>query len=630
MVFLAINTMNQRLGGWVGVSCLAAAVVLQAGCNPQTHRKNADKVAYNIIEAKQKKALGRNEPFTIETPADTLRRRLLGEQNLPHSGPEAVGSDQLEKPKHWPEKDYPKRAENADDPVPPWSADQPLQITLLQALQVGARNSREYQSQKENVFRSALDLDLESDAFRNTYTGLIESILTHDRTTGDEVSGVVTSGGFGVTRRLKSGAVLAGNIGIDLAKLLSGDRSESMGLFADASVTIPLLRGAGQHIVTEPLTQAERNVLYAIWEFEQFKRSMAVNITSQYLAVLQQQDQVDNAESNYKNQVFSARRSRALYDEGRLNRIQLDQALQAELSARENWISARQRQAASLDGFKQLLGLPTDARIVLDEQELSRLAENNRMRTKPVSLTEATGEIPSAHDPIVLQEPNPDEAGPYEIAPEKAIHVALDNRPDLLAVKSQVFDAQRNVVVAADALKAGLDLSGSLSLGEGRSLSSAGARDSTSLRFDEGFYSTGLALDLPWERTAERNLYRDSYIRLERAVRSLQEQEDQVKLDVRDGLRQLLEARESYSINAVAVKLAEQRVESTTMSLELNQPGVEIRDVLEAQADLLAARNSLSASLVNYRVTELQLQRDMGVLSVNEKGLYDEFDPSKL
>ena len=51
----------------------------------------------------------------------------------------------------------------------------------------------------------------------------------------------------------------------------------------------------------------------------------------------------------------------------------------------------------------------------------------------------------------------------------------------------------------------------------------------------------------------------------------------------------------------------------------------EIRDVLEAEESLVSAQNALSAALVAYRVGELELQRDMGVLEVDEEGLWKEY-----
>ena len=46
---------------------------------------------------------------------------------------------------------------------------------------------------------------------------------------------------------------------------------------------------------------------------------------------------------------------------------------------------------------------------------------------------------------------------------------------------------------------------------------------------------------------------------------------------------------------------------------------------LESQDALLAAQNSLTRAVVDYRIAELELQRDMGLLKVNEKGLWREF-----
>ncbi len=135
----------------------------------------------------------------------------------------------------------------------------------------------------------------------------------------------------------------------------------------------------------------------------------------------------------------------------------------------------------------------------------------------------------------------------------------------------------------------------------------------------------GLFLDLPLERTAERNAYRDSFISLERAVRSVQELEDQIKLGVRNDLRNLLEARESTKIQAQAVRVAQRRVASTELFLKAEQ--AEMRDVLEAQEALVSAQNGLTAALVKYRVTELELQLDMDVLEVSEKGLWREYQP---
>ena len=49
--------------------------------------------------------------------------------------------------------------------------------------------------------------------------------------------------------------------------------------------------------------------------------------------------------------------------------------------------------------------------------------------------------------------------------------------------------------------------------------------------------------------------------------------------------------------------------------------------MLESQEALLDAEDALTSALVNYRIAELDLQRDLGVLQVNEQGLWTEYDP---
>ena len=616
-------------------STVSAALVLacvallgQAGCkSPGAYRKEADKTTYDIIKQKQHEAIGNVEDFTIERPSDTLRRRLLEGQNLQYSGQWSLGSDRLEKPEHWPQDDYLKDMNLA--PFVPLQGDEPITLTLVEALQVGARNSFSYQTQKEDIFQTALLLDLERDEFRNVFTQQLDSLISTDSSGGRTTSGTRQSSVSGWSRTLKSGAAFSTQLAVDLANLLTLGGASSLGLEADASVTLPLLRGSGAHIVTEPLTQAERDVLYAIWEFERYKRTFAVSIASAYLAVLRQLDEVDNQERNYRSLIRTVRRSRRLADSGDMDIIQLDQAVQDELRARNQWIRAMQNYEGSLDSFKSSLGLPVDANIVLDRGELDKLLEQVSESIIDLSrfVIDPNEEIPPADAPVDLEQPSREGAGPYEIDGSLAIWLALENRLDLRVAQEKVFDAQRDVIVQADQLGAELTLFGSSSAGGRRSVGSA-TSDDAQIRLNKAVHSALLTLDLPLERTAERNDYRNSLIDLERTVRNVGTLEDQVKLDVRNRLRSLQSTRESLQIQARAVELAEKRVSSTMLSLEAGRSN--IRDILEAQEALLSAQNALTTAVINYRVTELELQKDIGLLKVNEKGLWQEFNPEAM
>jgi len=606
-----------------------ALLILLGSCQPQDYRERANEAADRQIAEGQERAFGEERPFTIDTPANRLRRRLLEAQVLPVSSEASLGPDELEAPEHWPEEDVPERTEAGEVVVPEWQGggEEPLELSLHQALMVAAHNNRSYQSTKEEVFRAALDVDLELDQFRNTYTGSLETIFSTDQDSPTQ-TGFEHAGTLGIERQLEAGATLSGQLAMDLVQLLSNGGASARGLAFDGSIEVPLLRGAGRHIVTEPLTQARRDLIYQLWRLARFRRELVVNVVSEYLGVLQAQDRVENAAQNYRNLVRAQRETMAMREAERVNQIELDQNRQSVLEARNRWISEQDNHARALDSFKQTLGLPTDAAIELSRGELDRLAEQAEQRLGgdlPTVGSQAEA-IPRVEAPVELEGPDPTEAGPLELEVQRAIRMALNNRLDMRLQEGQVYDAQRGVIVAADALEAGLDLTGHARFGGRRSLGSARVSDAN-LRPGDGFYSAGLMLDLPLERTAERHSYRNSYIKLAQEVRDVQSLEDQIKFNIRDQLRILRQQRTSYKIQAVALQVAQRQVEQTRAFREEGVEGVEVRDLLEAEADLLDARNSLTAALVEYRVAELELQRDMGVLAVDERGLYDEFEP---
>ena len=610
----------------IPLALLAASLVVPGCLSPAQHRGEADDVAYAIIAQQQQEALGRTEPLTLDRPADTLRRRLLLDQKLPHSGAASRDARDVEPIEQWPDAAYLDTASDTEQPITVSGAE-PVRLSLVEALQVAARSSREYQSQKEQVYLAALSLDLERDAFRHTWAGMVSTLFSTSLAGEDDLSGVDHTDALSVSRRFKSGAELTALIAVDLVRLLSNERSSSLGLGFDTSLSIPLLRGSGKFVVTEPLTQAQRNVVYAIHSFERFKRTFAVQVASDYLSVLQQLDQLHNARANYERVIASTRRARRLADAGRLPEIQVDQARQDELRARDRWVGAQMSYARALDGFKTSLGLPTDALVELDPDALERLADATRAALGDLEQVAAEPESVPADEPIEVIEAGRGTPGPFEMAYDDAIVLALRHRLDLRTQVGRVFDAQRNTAIAADDLRADLTLLGSASMGERRSLGSAGSRNAD-LRPEKGSYSVLLDLDLPLERTAERNRYRASLIDFDRAVRDVQDLEDRIKLQVRDNLRALLQSRESLGIQAEAVKVAQRRVESTDLFLQAGR--AEIRDVLEAQEALVSAQNALSSALVRYRIAELELQRDLGLLEVNEQGLWREYDPKEI
>ena len=458
-------------------------------------------------------------------------------------------------------------------------------ITLVQAVALATAHNRDYQRQKEQLYLTALDLTLARHRFARRWFGTVDA--SYLRNSDDEQVG--SDAGTGFNQLLADGAQVSTSIAIDWTRFLTGDPRTSLGSVLSASVTQPLLRGSGRKIVQENLTQAERNALYQIRAFNRYRQSFVVLIVSDYYRVLQQRDVVTNAENNYNSRVESRKRLEMEAEAGRKPPFEVDQARQSELKARDSYIQVQQSYEQLLDEFKITLSLPTSTQVVLDQNELKAL--------------EGMG----------ITEPG------YEL--DAAIEAAMVQRLDLANSADTVDDAERKVVVAADNLGAELNLVGS---------ASAASPPGTNVRrvqFQNGTYALGLEADLPFDRKAERNAYREALIALEQRQREYQNDVDEVELDVRRAYRQLQEFAERYRTQKTSLAVAETRVESTTFLLQAGR--VTTRDLLESQDALLSAQNDVTEALVSHAIAKLSFFRDIGVLQVRPDGMWEQAGPAE-
>lgn len=597
---MSSRSTTSQIGGW----CLAGAVLVgglaNQGCvSADRHHDRLDRLAYEAIQA-QREGLSPDTFFTLEPLAgETLREILVGRRDASTDIPGVY--------------DVFEEAPSGEI----------LQLTLIEALNIAAENSRAYQGRKEDVFASALRLEQQVDGFRNTYAGMMDTVFSVNGGGDETVRGLESGATVSLSRRLATGAELGGRLGVDLAKLLSGDEGDSLGLVGELTMSIPLLQGAGRETVLEPLVQARRDLMYAVYEFERFKHSFVVDVAGEYLNVLEQANRVENAVDNYRRLVGSVRRSARLSEAGRLEEIQVDQAKQDELRARESWIGAVLDFHRRMEAFQDTLGLPPDVQLRLEPEELENLASAQPIGEVPQAQVDVeAGPVDDAD--IELPPPDRTEAGRFEIGIAEAVNMALEQRLDLKVSRLQLEDAERRLRIARKEMQGRLDLTGSASVGEGRSLGSADQPDAR-LRLEEGNASAGLAFDFPWERVDEAVAYRQRLLALDQAERNLAQLEDRIRSEIRNLLRDLLQARESTAIQARSVELARRRVESTALFLEAGR--AQIRDLLDAQQAFVDAQNALTSARVRYRIAELALQRDMGLLTVTDKGLYYEYEP---
>lgn len=516
------------------------AFLLPACKSPEAYRQEADDETYALIEERRAELFGNQNQFRIDAPENSLRQQLL---------------------------------DGTVKGLPP--------LTLSQCLEIAAENNRTYQDRKEQLYQTALNLTLERWRFETNFGASISGTVTG---TGEEATNAEVQGGFNLSRLLGTGAQIVTNLGSSLFRALA--TSDGWDALSDISISMtqPILQGAGRAIVMEPLTQAERDLVYEVRSFERFRRTFAVNVASQVYRLILAIENLRNEEANADSLEEVRLRNEALAQAGQLSDLQVDEARQDELQSINRLLELQQDLDRQLDDFKLLLGLPIDVEINLDEQEIATLRESLENE-----------------DPVL---------GRFNET--RIFEIALVNRLDYLTSADQVFDNERQVLITEDALRAGLDLEGSLNAatpeGQPASFRSGGVG-----------WSAGFQLDLPIDQLPERNAYRRAIIAWEAAKRDLILFEDEIRANLRDQLRRAETTKASYEIQTNAVKLAGRRVESARLNLEAGR--VETRVLLDAQEDLLAAANAESRALIDYALAVLDLYVEMEILIVDQRGI---------
>jgi len=135
-------------------------------------------------------------------------------------------------------------------------------------------------------------------------------------------------------------------------------------------------------------------------------------------------------------------------------------------------------------------------------------------------------------------------------------------------------------------------------------------------------WNAGLDVDLPLNRKAQRNNFRAALISEGQAVRAKAQMEDDIKLEVRDNWRQLEQARRSYEISEISVKLAERRVEEQSLLAELGR--AKAQDQVDAQNALADSRNQRTQALVGHTISRLRFWNSLGILYVKDNGQWQE------
>jgi hypothetical protein len=157
----------------------------------------------------------------------------------------------------------------------------PFLLKLEQAVELGLINSREYQDAREDLYMTALPVTLERYAFVAQFFAAGQAIRewAGSQTPQGHKNEWQLNSNTGFAKLFSTGALLLFNFANQTVfNLTGGGPTMTSQSVLNLDLIQPFLQGGGRAVALEPLTQAERNLLYQIRNFARFREEFYVAI----------------------------------------------------------------------------------------------------------------------------------------------------------------------------------------------------------------------------------------------------------------------------------------------------------------------------------------------------------------
>jgi outer membrane protein TolC len=455
-----------------------------------------------------------------------------------------------------------------------------LSLGRIDTLRYATRFSRQLQNQREALYLAGLDLRQKQRDFGIQISGTLDYLLGLSSDDDDE-SGSLS---LGADRQLATGASLA--LSAESTRRESdgptNTTSSTYSSALSARLTQPLLAGAGYKVSHEPLTQSERDLLYALRDFSLQRQDFALEILGQYYQVINQKSVLDNTRLNLEQSTFLRKRSQSLFKVRMATAIDVLRSQQQELTTRNQLNAAEANYDVSLKRLLITLGAPSDRSL------------------------EIVGDFPDVRG--------------IELDIKTCIETALEYRLDLRNSRDRLEDTKRKLDIAANSMLPHLDVFADVAY--------RGSGDSPGDQKLEDHVTAGISLELPLDKRDERDAVVRARISSGAARRDYESREETVRVDIIENFRRL----ESFSMTVMIQKQNTTIAEKRARNALLRFKGGELsnRDVVEAENELLDARNAYSQALVDYELQRLRLLRNIGLLDVEANGDLRELDLMQL
>lgn len=554
---------------FIGSSALILAL-FTAGC--ANSLDSIDRQANELMEARSQAFGGLPaRAGSYEKPRSLPRTE---EDRTPSPGTSNPAADDLSFDAASEDRDVAARLTAYTDEAIDSGSESALQLDLPAAFGIAQSSSREFLTAEEDYLLSAIRLMIQQHRWGPRLFNETSATLSGfgDRGNFDHTLRLINT--LRVTQRLPFGGEVearwVASATDQLRDVATDSYLSSSNLILSAN--IPLLRGAGQ-VAREDLVQAQRDLVYAARDFEQFRRSLLVSIARDYFQLLETERNIVNRTNELDAQRSGRLQTRAKVDAGLREPFQLEITRNAVARSEASLAGLRETYVLQLERFKVRLGLAPTAPIVIIPLEFALAAP--------------------------------------EISPAEASVLAIEFRLDLQNRRDRLADGRRSVNNAANNLLPDLNLSTEIGI-------PTDPNSDTGIFGLDGRYAdyrVGASLSIPLDRKIERLNFRQAQISLARAERNYDEFRDRTIIDARAAVR--------------AIDLAEFQLDLAEQAIGINERGLQdlaLRDSADTQAkldrqnDLLDAQNGRDAAVTDLRNSILDYLLTTGQLRVGPDG----------
>ena len=396
-----------------GVLICSALLAALIGCTREHYRTRADQRTYEILNQKNTDPRWAVPKVDITPSKDSRFYDPHDLDNPPLPPDDPIARQYMDEvygikgPAVWQDMDRLQHVENPNwtvalggEPFDGSSGSLPVieNLTLDDAIELGMRNSRDYQEQIENMYLAALSLTFERYKFDTRFGGVLSepgTAMTYENQPGDFSAWELGSTHLGISRLMPSGAQFAAELANNTLWMLTGGSGSQTATSLAYSITQPLYLAIQRAVTLEKLTQSERNVLYAMRDFARFRKDFYVTVvtgsrayplpgstgrgelaflirgerspTVGFYYLLYELQRLRNQESNVQSLRGLIRDLEALGEAGRATSLDITQ-LQSSHEQAKRYLAYRNRVFFDeLDRFKVQLGLPPDIELTIDD-----------------------------------------------------------------------------------------------------------------------------------------------------------------------------------------------------------------------------------------------------------------------